>query len=237
MTKRLEEVWETLQSSRTLEDVQTVAEQIRDFFDLQHVVYHVVGSSGREYGAFTYDMEWVQRYKEEEYVRIDPVITESLRRFHPLNWKSLDWSSKAAREFYREAVSQGVGQQGMSVPIRGVGGQLALFSVTSGVNDDKWEDFLREHSGDLLLASNYMHQRVSEIMDDDESVQGVMLSPRERDVLSLLASGRSRAEAAERLKISEHTFRVYVDAARHKLGAMNTTHAVAKALANGLIVP
>ncbi|MEM6465224.1 MAG: helix-turn-helix transcriptional regulator, partial [Pseudomonadota bacterium] len=58
---------------------------------------------------------------------------------------------------------------------------------------------------------------------------------RERDVLTLLGLGQSRAQAADRLKISEHTFRVYVDTARHKLGALNTTHAVAVALNSGAI--
>jgi DNA-binding CsgD family transcriptional regulator len=38
------------------------------------------------------------------------------------------------------------------------------------------------------------------------------------------------------LQISEYTLRVYVEGARHKLGALNTTHAVARALTKGLIV-
>jgi len=41
---------------------------------------------------------------------------------------------------------------------------------------------------------------------------------------------------AERLTISEHTVRVYIESARFKLGALNTTHAVDRALSRGLIV-
>jgi DNA-binding CsgD family transcriptional regulator len=37
--------------------------------------------------------------------------------------------------------------------------------------------------------------------------------------------------------MSENTLRAYIDSARHKLGAMNVTHAVAMALARGIIVP
>ncbi|MEM6409155.1 MAG: helix-turn-helix transcriptional regulator, partial [Pseudomonadota bacterium] len=37
-------------------------------------------------------------------------------------------------------------------------------------------------------------------------------------------------------EISENTLRVYVESARHKMGALNTTHAVARALAAGQIV-
>ena len=52
----------------------------------------------------------------------------------------------------------------------------------------------------------------------------------------MLAMGYSRAKAAESLSISEHTLRVYIESARFKLAAMNTTHAVARALASGLLV-
>lgn len=237
MTQNLEDLWNRLQSSDSLDDVQSVVEHIRDIYDLKHVVYHVVGSSGREYGAFTYDLDWVTQYKEADYFRVDPVVAESLRSFHPLDWKSLDWSSKPSRAFFGEAVASGVGRQGMSVPIRGVGGQMALFSVTGDYNDDAWQSRMGQLRADLLLAAHYMHQRVAEVMNEEDLPITAMLSPRERDVLSHLASGRSRAEAADSLEISEHTFRVYVDAARHKLGALNTTHAVAKAISNGLILP
>ena len=38
------------------------------------------------------------------------------------------------------------------------------------------------------------------------------------------------------LAISEHTLRAYIEGARLKLGALNTVHAVARAVAEGLIV-
>ena len=41
---------------------------------------------------------------------------------------------------------------------------------------------------------------------------------------------------AEKLGISEHTLRVYIESARFKLGALNTTHAVARAMIRGMIV-
>jgi DNA-binding CsgD family transcriptional regulator len=48
--------------------------------------------------------------------------------------------------------------------------------------------------------------------------------------------GYNRAQVAQALSISEHTVRVYIESARFKLGAMNTTHAVARAISRGLIV-
>jgi len=48
--------------------------------------------------------------------------------------------------------------------------------------------------------------------------------------------GYGRGQVAEMLQISEHTLRAYIESARFKLGALNTTHAVARAISEGLIV-
>jgi len=65
----------------------------------------------------------------------------------------------------------------------------------------------------------------------------VSLSVRERDVLQWAAAGKTTDEIATILGIAERTVRVYLDTARHKLGASNRTHAVARALGTGLIHP
>ena len=44
-----------------------------------------------------------------------------------------------------------------------------------------------------------------------------------------------QSQAADHLSISEHTLRVYIEGARHKLHAANTTHAVARAMNQGLL--
>lgn len=237
MTTKMSDLLDRLQNTTTLDDVQTLIAELRDIYGLTHVVYHVVGNSGREYGAFTYSKEWVAHYVEREYFRVDPVVTESMRRFHPLDWRTLDWTPRPARKLMLDAQANGIGKHGLSVPIRDVGGQFALFSVTSGGSDAGWDDFLLANSRDILLAAHFVHERVSQIVGEDRDIVGRQLSPREKDALTLLATGQSRAAAAERLRISEHTFRVYVDTARHKLGALNTTHAVAMALSGGLILP
>ena len=55
------------------------------------------------------------------------------------------------------------------------------------------------------------------------------------DALALMAEGRSRAQVAHKLKISESTLRVYLDSARHKLGGLNAVHAVALAVKSGAV--
>ena len=65
-----------------------------------------------------------------------------------------------------------------------------------------------------------------------EGGKGV-LSPREHQVVELLASGNTGEEVAERLGISPATVRVHVRNATGKLGASTRTQAVAIAVARG----
>ena len=66
-------------------------------------------------------------------------------------------------------------------------------------------------------------------------VDGVHLTGREREVLTLLAQGLYLDEIAGRLGIGSETVRTHVRKASDRLGAANRTHAVAIAIRRGLI--
>jgi DNA-binding CsgD family transcriptional regulator len=61
------------------------------------------------------------------------------------------------------------------------------------------------------------------------------LSPREREVLTLIASGAELGQIASELTISVSTVRTHLRNALRKLGARNRAHAIALALADGTI--
>ena len=61
------------------------------------------------------------------------------------------------------------------------------------------------------------------------------LSPRERDVLRLLAEGNSNKEIAAALKVTERTVKFHVTSIFNKLGAENRAQAVTIAHQRGLI--
>ncbi len=232
----LESLIDRLQQVGTFEELDHFVHSLRDTLDVEHLVYHSVNSTGEQYAALTYSDEWVSHYVGSDYNRVDPVVQACYRRFHPIDWKQLDWSGKAARGFLGEALDAGVGHQGFSIPIRGPSGQFALFSVSDRSSDETWARFTTERVPDLLLVSHYINQKALELERGTDQVPMTSLSPRETDALTMLALGMSRAQAAENLSISEHTLRVYIESARFKLAAMNTTHAVARAMAYGLLV-
>ena len=63
----------------------------------------------------------------------------------------------------------------------------------------------------------------------------VSLTPRELEVLTLLAEGKSNKEIARRLGISVHTAKFHVGALMDKLDAVGRTEAVAHAARRGVI--
>lgn len=225
-----------MQNAKTLEDLQNATEVLRDYYAVTHIVYHWVNSIGERFGAGTYSTEWVDRYLEKDYLRMDPVIFGCFQRFNPVNWKQLDWTSKPARVFLKEAVQYGVGNQGYTIPLRGPNGQFALFTASHTCSDEEWEDFVTTNARDFMLLAHEFNKAVLGFETGTDQVPKPNLSPRELSAMTFLAKGFSRAQAAAELSISEHTLRVYIEAARHKLGALNTTHAVARALSSGIIV-
>ncbi len=70
--------------------------------------------------------------------------------------------------------------------------------------------------------------------DESETISEE-LTPRETEVLRLLAEGDSNREIAERLDISEHTIKFHIRSILGKLGASTRTEAVTRGIRSGLI--
>jgi DNA-binding NarL/FixJ family response regulator len=68
-----------------------------------------------------------------------------------------------------------------------------------------------------------------------DSSPAELLTPREVQVLELLAEGLPNKAIAERLRISDHTVKFHVASISGKLGAANRTDAVRRAARRGLI--
>jgi DNA-binding NarL/FixJ family response regulator len=67
--------------------------------------------------------------------------------------------------------------------------------------------------------------------------QGPKLSPRETEVLALLAEGYGVGPIARRLYISESTTKTHISKIYDKLGAQNRAQAIMKAIQAGLVSP
>lgn len=239
MTPKLMQIVEALPEVRKYEDVQRLVEHVRDTYDLDHAIYYALSlggdRAGEEFGAMTYAPQWHQRYVEADFKLVDPVVSTMLGGYLPVDWATFDLSSRPIKRFWNEAMAHGVGNQGYSVPLHGPQGQFAMFAVNKACSDETWAKLIGEIAQDMLLVANHIHRHVLEFCEVSNENLQLNLSPRERDVLTMVAGGQKRAQIAHHLKISENTLRVYVESARHKLGASNTFHAVAIAVKKGYV--
>jgi DNA-binding NarL/FixJ family response regulator len=87
------------------------------------------------------------------------------------------------------------------------------------------------HEGQVFLDSTL----VGGLLERQAARANSLLSPREAEVLQLLANGQTTDEVAGTIFLSPATVRSYAEHAMHKLGARNRVHAVAEALRTGLI--
>lgn len=219
----------------SLNGLQGLVESVRDTYNVDNVVYYSNDLSNNMVTGFTYSPDWAHRYQAAKFQNIDPVVRGAHQQFHPLNWKRLDWSNRRSRQMFKEAAEFGVGNQGLTVPIRGPQGQFAVLTVNDTTSDDTWNAFIDEFTRDMLVIAHYMHKTVHDMRPAGKAPAKKELSPREKDVLALLAIGQNRSQIADKLGISEHTVRVYLDTARTKLGALNTIQAVVMAMQSGSV--
>jgi DNA-binding NarL/FixJ family response regulator len=81
----------------------------------------------------------------------------------------------------------------------------------------------------------YIDPALADVLIGMASARDLALTPRERDVLRLLADGHSNESIGRELFISPDTARTQLAGAMAKLGASTRTQAVAKALRDALI--
>jgi LuxR family transcriptional regulator, quorum-sensing system regulator BjaR1 len=91
-----------------------------------------------------------------------------------------------------------------------------------------------EQMMELTYLSIHVFERLAEIRRMDIR-PGEVLTERETDCLNWTAAGKTSAEIADILGLSEHTVNHYLNRAAKKLDTVNRTQAVAKALRVGLI--
>jgi DNA-binding NarL/FixJ family response regulator len=103
-------------------------------------------------------------------------------------------------------------------------------------------------SGDSLLAPGITRRLISEFARIRPHQAGTgagaaasaalrTLTPRETEVLRLVAAGLSNAEIAARLVVTEDTVKTHVSRTLAKLGLRDRTQAVVTAYESGLVIP
>ncbi|GAA3535065.1 response regulator transcription factor [Nonomuraea rosea] len=129
--------------------------------------------------------------------------------------------------------------------------QYVYAALTAGASGFLLKDVTPEHlvasvrlvrSGDALLAPTITRRLVERFARRDDARAALHrdlseLTPRELEVLRLLATGLSNAELADRLTLSATTVKTHVARILSKLGLRDRVQAVVLAYETGLISP
>jgi DNA-binding NarL/FixJ family response regulator len=105
------------------------------------------------------------------------------------------------------------------------------------------EEFLRLLSGVMQGEAAMTHKTAARLLDalsrEDQSPPTALdqLTPRELDLLQLVAIGMSNKEIAGSLSISENTVKYHMKNILQKMGASNRTETVAIAIRRGILNP
>jgi DNA-binding CsgD family transcriptional regulator len=211
----------------------------RNLYGLKNVAYLGVNMPTNDgtpyYVHSTYSEDWVKRYHTESYVSIDPIIRVGMKAMLPVDWGDLPNPTPEQKKMFGESREFGVGEHGLTFPIHGLHGETAVFSVTSDLSKSEWINFKRSHLRDMRIIADFFHQRILKEALGPSAEADISLTDRELECLKWSAEGKTYEDTGTLLGISARTVRFFLENARHKLGSLNTTHAVASAMLRGLI--
>ena len=174
---------------------------------------------------------WAERYNRCRYIYRDPIVERLQVDRAPFTWKDAYSSSAHADNvtlIEGEAKEFGL-RGGFVVPIALLDGALAAISFGGA---DK--EFSPDDRSVLGFVANYAIGAVLQRRCSSRRARN-LLSPREHDCLLWAAEGKTDWEIATILGISKPTVTKHILSAREKLGAVTKTHAIVRALRQGII--
>lgn len=176
--------------------------------------------------------EWFATYVRADFVRVDPVIRMCRRTVSPFEWAEAPFDSTrepGAAQVMNLAGDMGL-KRGFTIPVHGLHGFEACFSLSG-----RDPDFDRRTKPALHLIAMYAFEQAQKLAARVHTEELNPLTAREREVLTWAAVGKTHADIAEILSVTERTVTAHTVNATHKLGAANKTQAVVRAMQSNYI--
>lgn len=229
MSQQIEEAFNSIFNAESLDDLRKVMLDLREPLGLTNIVYHALRLPKTDelhpMLLLTYEPEWVRRYIESDYFKIDPVVINGRRGFLPVDWSEVDRESVSATRFFAEADRFGVGRQGLTMPIRGPGGERALFTVTANMSQIEWQKRRFAYMRSFQLMGHFFHDRAVQLGGFRSADHSPELSRREKECLQAIAKGKAPKQIASDLHLSTSAVQLYLQSARQKLGCKSIAEA------------
>jgi DNA-binding CsgD family transcriptional regulator len=214
-------------------------------FDLAMYGYSCgLPDQGLEVATFSnFPSHYQERYRKERYHLEDPVVRHcidhvSARLIGPNSLPYWPDQGRVLTPVQRRIVDDAAAcgmKVGVVFPLRSPGNNpLAGISLSNDMGLAEFERFLPERLPLVHLTAVHAHIRI-QMQIGTEGTTSISLTARERECLLWTSHGKPSKETARRLGISFRTVEYHIANAMAKLGATTRSHAVARAIALGLL--
>ena len=139
------------------------------------------------------------------------------------------------RRFSPDAAQHGLGGNGFTIRVPAKPAGYGMVSFNSDLADDDWETYKDNYMGRLEVVACLVDAAAGR--NAKLPSKKIELSSREHQALTWAARGRTASEIGDIMGVSYATARSHLEGARRRLDCQNVTHAVASALAIGVISP
>lgn len=175
---------------------------------------------------------WQARYREKGYREIDPALKAAMQSTAPLLWSARIFA--AVPEMQRDARACGLnhGWSQCSARADGAVGILTLVRSSGAIRSSE----VRAKASVVAWLADAAYLGLSRRhAGTAPGVARDKISAREIEILRWTAEGKTAGEVAMIMGITERTVGFHIERLAAKLGAVNKTQAVAKAIRGGLI--
>lgn len=215
-------------------------------FDLMMYGYAgAVGTSVEVETLSNFPAAYQRRYHAEQYYRDDPVVRHCIDSMTPLRvgrdslplWPDRGRKlTRVQRRIVNEAAECGM-SIGVVIPLRAPGRYpLAGMSLSNAMRPAEFERLMDEWGKVAQLAALYAHTRMQiQLQRLERSAGDISLTMRERECLLWVARGLSSKEIGLKIKVGMKTVDYHIAKAMGVLGVATRSHAVARAIALGLL--
>lgn len=230
-----------MDASKDLDDVlKTLQAQIKRLgFDSFTYWLRWANNDTREpIGITTYPEHFIDHYIKSDFQSHDMVGRYSVHKNTPFMWSEISQKfiiTKMQKLLFSDSEAVGI-KSGGSIPIHGPNQAQATFSVVSDISQEKFDRHFLYHRHELHIIATYAHEKILMLGIDGRTLD-TSLTKRETEILTWVARGKTYWEIGKILGVQEDTVKKYMQRIFALLQVSNNTHAVAKAIINGLIVP
>jgi len=168
---------------------------------------------------------WFDMYRSCDFQRHDPIAHYTRSQFRSIYWSDIPIPDEpTARSIMSIAATEFRLQRGLSIPLHGLNGYQAGISF-AGFEIEQSADARAAVELIAIFAFNKLGHMRAETAPADK-----LLTPRQREILSWIAVGKTAWDIGQILNISQDTVNKLVAAAIQRLQVTNRTHAVVEAI-------